>query len=215
MKRDMARRRRCFVEGVSWHVTQRGVERGPIFRSTSDYTVFIAVLRQECQRCNLQVHTYVLMRNHVHLLATPASSRSLPEAMQGIGRWYVPFFNRRYNRKGTLWEGRYKPALVHDERYWLTCMRYIEMNPVRAGIVETPEQYRWSSYPHHAFGRPDPLVTDHPLYLALGPTPEIRQLAWQQLCGQPIAPDQLESLRKAIRLGILIGEPGSSEVESL
>ena len=210
----MARRRRCFVEGMSWHITQRGVDRGPIFRTTSDYTVFLAVLRQECQRCDLSVHSYALMGNHVHVLATPASPRSLPDTMQGLGRWYVPFFNARYHRKGTLWEGRYRPALVHDERYWLSCMRYIELNPVRAGIVERPEQYQWSSYAHHAFGKYDPLITEHPLYSGLGATADIRQITWQQFCGQPIAPDQLDALRKAIRSGILIGKPPSPEVVS-
>jgi putative transposase len=210
----MPRRRRCFVEGLSCHVTQRGVDRGLIFRSRTDYAVFLAILRYESERWRLRIHAYTLMRNHVHLLATPESATSLPKTMQALGRRYIPFFNRRYRRTGGLWEGRYKPALVYDERYWLICMRYVELNPVRAGIVDNPEQYRWSSYAHHAFGRSDTLVSGHPLYSALGATAESRQLAWRRICGQDISSDQLDSIRKSIREGIVLGDPVCPEVVS-
>jgi putative transposase len=191
------------------------VNRDPIFRATADYEVFVAILKYECDRWHLRVHAYALMGNHVHLLATPECEASLPRTMQAIGRRYVQFFNQRYERSGALWEGRYRPALVHDERYWLTCMRYVELNPVRAGIVGAPEHYRWSSYPHHAFGKPDALVSDHPLYSALGSSAERRQFAWRGICGQMIADDQLELLRKCIRSGIVTGEPGHPEVAAI
>ena len=211
----MPRRSRCFVEGLSHHVTQRGVDRGLIFRSRTDYAVFLAILRHESQRWQLRIHAYTLMSNHLHFLATPESATSLPKTMQALGRRYVPFFNRRYNRTGALWEGRYRPALVYDERYWLTCMRYVELNPVRAGIVSKPEQYRWSSYAHHAFGKRDALVSGHPLYSALGATPESRELAWRRICGQEISANQLDSMRKSIREGIVLGGPLCPDVMSV
>ena len=186
-----------------------------MFRASTDYTVFLTILRYESGRCGLRIHSYALMQNHVHLLATPESATSLPKTMQAVGRRYVQFFNRRYNRTGGLWEGRYKTALVHDERYWLTCMRYIELNPVRAGIVRSPEQYQWSSYGCHAFGKPDHLVSIHPLYRALGLSSELRELAWRRICGQEISCEQLESIRRSIRAGIVIAEPVYDKVTSL
>src|SRR5256885_7293151 len=117
----MARRKRCFVEGLSCHVTQRGVDRSPMFRAPEDYDVFLTLLTYECAVWGLRVHAYALMGNNIHLLATPERESSLPDTMQALGRRYVPFFNERYDRTGGLWEGRYKAALVHDERYWLTC----------------------------------------------------------------------------------------------
>jgi putative transposase len=202
--RHVARPKRFFVEGLSWHVTQRGVDRSPIFRASTDQEVFQTILTHECGERGLRIHAYALMGNHIHLLATPESETSLPDTMQALGRRYVPFFNQRYSRTGGLWEGRYKAALVHDERYWLTCMRYVELNPVRAGIVARPEEYRWSSYAHHASGAPDPLVSDHPLYVGLGISPEVRQLAWQRICEQVITSEHLKAIRKSIRSGIVI-----------
>jgi len=135
--------------------------------------------------------------------------------MQAVGRRYVQFFNRRYARTGGLWEGRYRIALVYDERYWLTCLRYIELNPVRAGIVASPDQYRWSSYLHHAFGKADQLITEHALYAALGSSPHARELAWREISGQHVSPDQLELMRRSIRSGLVIAEPVYREVDAL
>ena len=133
--------------------------------------------------------------------------------MQALGRRYVPFFNCRYERSGALWETRYKPALVHDERYWLTCMRYIELNAVRAGIVSAPDKYRWSSYLHHGLGIEDTVLADHSLYLALGASAEQRQQLWRQICGHQIRQNELDRLRNALKRGILIDEPTYLEVD--
>ena len=211
----MARRKRCFVEGLSCHVTQRGVDRSPIFRAPTDYEAFLTILTYECGEWGLRVHTYALMGNHIHLLATPEHETSLPNTMQALGRRYVPFFNQRYGRTGGLWQGRYKAALVHDERYWLTCMRYVEMNPVRAGIVARPEDYQWSSYAHHGLGTPDRLITDHPLYLALASSSVQRQQAWQRICSQSIASEQMECIRRSIRSGIVSSDPMLPEVSAI
>jgi putative transposase len=208
----MARRRRFFEEGFRWHITQRGVNRSVIFKTPSDYHVFLSILRFESECHGFQVHAYTLMRNHVHLLGTPATERSMPKLMQALGRRYIPFYNRRYTRTGALWEGRYRPALVHDERYWLTCMRYIELNAVRAGVVSDPEKHRWSSYLHHAFGASDEILTEHSLYLNLGATPEARQQAWREFCGNQVSQSELDAIRQAMKRGIVIGEPTFLEV---
>lgn len=209
----MARRRRFFEEGFSWHVTQRGVNRSVIFKTPTDHRVFLSILRFESECHGFHVHAYTLMRNHLHLLGTPDSEKSMPKLMQALGRRYVPFFNCRYKRTGALWESRYRPALLHDERYWLTCMRYVELNAVRAAIVSGPEEYRWSSYPHHALGAHDDVVTEHPLYLSLGASPEARQHAWREICGHQIPQNELDRLRQAMKRGIVIGEPTFLEVD--
>jgi putative transposase len=209
----MARRRRFFAEGFSWHVTQRGVNRSVMFKTPTDYRVFLSILRLESERNGFKVHAYALMRNHIHVLGTPEAKHSMPSMMQALGRRYVPFFNCRYKRTGPLCESRYKPSLVHDERYWLTCMRYVELNPVRAGIVKAPGTYRWSSYLHHGLGTHDDLVAEHPLYLGLGTSPEARQQAWREICGHQIPENELDKLRQALKSGIIIGEPSYVEVD--
>jgi putative transposase len=205
------RRRRCFVPGVSCHVTQRGNNHSLIFRAPSDCDIFAVMLRHACRSHGVAIHAYALMTNHIHLLATPEKPTALPCAMQALGLRYVQYFNRRYRRSGGLWDGRYRSALVHDERYWMTCMRYVELNPVRAGMVASPEDHRWSSYANHAFGKTDRLVTDHPLYLALGRTSRLRELAWREICGQQMTPEELEHIRRSIRSGIVLSEPANQE----
>ena len=161
----MARRRRVFVPGASVHVIQRGNNRGAVFGRRSDYERFIALLREAAARYEVAVHAFALMTTHVHLLVTPRSRFALPKTMKSCAGRYVQYFNREYSRTGTLWNGRYKPILVDDERHWLTCLRYIERNPVEAGMVRDPGEYPWSSYRTHAFGEPSTWLTPHPLYL--------------------------------------------------
>jgi putative transposase len=209
----MPRQPRYFIPGLSCHVTQRGNNRSLIFRAPSDYDVFLIILRDATERHGVPIHAYALMTNHIHLLVTPGSATALPRTMQAVGR-YVQYFNRRYGRTGGLWEGRYRVALVHDERYWLTCMRYVELNPSRGGLVASPEQHRWSSYASHALGKPDRLLTEHALYLAIGSAPEVRQQAWREICGQQISTEHLECLRRSIRAGFVLGEPTQHEIEA-
>jgi putative transposase len=199
------RQPRCFLPGLSCHITQRGNNRSLIFRAPSDYDVFLIILRHASERHAVPIHAYALMPNHIHLMVTPGSATALPRAMQAVGRRYVQYFNRRYGRSGGLWEGRYRPAHVHDERYWLTCMRYVELNPSRGGLVASPEQYQWSSYAHHAFGKPDRLITEHFLYTALGSSPKVRQGAWREICGQQITSEHLECIRRSIWAGFVLG----------
>ena len=197
----MARSRRLFLPGVAQHVIQRGNNRGDIFRSPADHEAFLYTLRDALARYPLEVHAYVLMRNHVHFMVTPGSPQALPGAMQAIGRRYVRYFNDRHQRTGGLFEGRYRSLMVEDERYWFTCMRYIELNPVRAGLVATPEAYPWSSYQAHASGKPDLVVSPHRLYLELGVTASDREQSWRGLCGRPLAEDELTEIRAAVSRG--------------
>jgi putative transposase len=181
----MSRRRRGFVAGASVHVIKRGHNGGPVFRHRSDYQQFVSLLRAAAIESGVGVHVFTLMTTHVHLLATPADRDGLPGMMKTCCEQFTPFCNRRYQRSGTIWNGRYDALLVDTERYWLTCSRYIERNPVAAGIVADPSEYEWSSYRTHALGEPSDWLVPHRLYLALGSTPELRQAVYRALCGGP------------------------------
>ena len=195
----MARQPRFFVPGLTQHVIQRGNNRGAMFREAVDYEMFLLSIAEASLKYDIDVHAYVLMTTHVHLMITPGSATAIPKAMQCIGRRYVLYFNRMYGRTGCLWEGRYKAWMLDDERYWLTCLRYIEQNPVRAGMVSSPDQYRWSSYHAHAGdGRPS-FLTPHPLYLGLGATSRERQAAWRTICGGTMSDQELSETRQRIR----------------
>ena len=178
----MPRRRRVYVPGASVHVILRGHNRGPAFWCTEDYERFIDLLKAAALLHCLSVHTFTLMTTHGHLLATPENEQALPNAMKACKEDYVDYVNRKYGWSGTRWNGRYTGIIVDSERYWLQCSRYIERNPVEAGIVSDPGEYRWSSYRTYAFGEPSTWLVTHRLYLALGPTPEIRQAVYRAIC---------------------------------
>jgi putative transposase len=143
------------------------------------------------------------MTNHFHLMTTPADDSGLSTMMQGIGRTYVPVFNLKHQRTGGLWEGRFRSFVIETENYWLKCMRYIELNPVRAGITSRPDEYRWSSARAHVTGHGDELLTPHILYTRLGKTATERQRAWRAMCGEVIPDVELAAMRDAIRRGQL------------
>jgi putative transposase len=193
----MARLPRYAAPGLPQHVIQRGNNRIAMFAATTDYQFFHQCLVKACQEHGCRVHAYVFMTNHVHLLMTPVSAAGIPAVMQDVGRRYVRRFNDTHGRTGTLWEGRYKATLVETRHYFLACQRYIELNPVRAGMVVQPADYRWSSYRANARGRVDPLVSAHDCYVALGPTAEHRRRAYRELCRVPIADDLLAEIRDA------------------
>lgn len=201
----MARLPRFFVPDTPQHVIQRGNDRQPIFRTSADHAFFKSCLEFAACRHGVAIHAYVLMTNHVHLLATPEAATSLPRAMQSVGRVYVRYFNSTHGRSGTLWEGRYKATIVESDRYLLACMRYIELNPVRAGLVEHPERYPWSSHRANAFGVSDPLVRAHPLYRTLGTTPANRRAAYLTLFGPAVADDETHAIRDATQNAWALG----------
>ncbi len=201
----MARRRRFRIAGLPHHVVQRGNNRVEIFRARDDYEVFAALLRHTLDVVGLELHAYVLMRNHFHLLVTPLEPTALERAMHRIDFQYARYVNDRYERTGSAFEGRYRCVGVDTERYWFSCMRYVELNPVRAGLVADPGAFAWSSYRRHAYGEVDPLVTPHPLYLALGHTPKDREAAWRIYCGEALPAGELDELRRAVHAGSILG----------
>ena len=202
----MARLPRFFVPGYPVHVIQRGNNRAPIFHAARDFIHYLELLADAATTNGLKIHGLVLMSNHVHLLATPESPSSLPRTMQSVGTRYVRWFNRHYTRTGTLWEGRYRATIVDTDAYLLTCMRYIELNPVRAGLVDDPSSYRWSSYGANALGAADPLVTPHPVFLALGEDPLARHAAYRRLFVRPVSEEQLHAIRRATNLAWALGD---------
>ncbi len=201
----MARLPRYAMPGQAYHVIQRGNNRGPVFLREGDYSFYRGCLKDACSKHGCSVHAFVLMTNHVHLLLTPDNAASIPRTMQSIGRRYVQHVNRTYSRTGTLWEGRYRATLIDSEAYLLTCYRYIELNPVRAGLAKAPGDYRWSSYQTHAFGKADALVRDHALYLALGDTSSTRQKAYVSLFPEHIESATLHLIRQSTNKAWALG----------
>ena len=161
----MARLPRLFIKGCPQHLIQRGNNRHAIFFSDEDYIVYLAKLKDFSEHYEVKVHAYVLMTNHVHLLVSTEHEGAISKMMQSIGRYYVLYINKNYQRTGTLWEGRYRSTIVDSDNYLLTVMRYIEMNPVRAGMVEHPAEYPWSSYQANGVGKVIELLTPHERYI--------------------------------------------------
>ena len=203
--------RRLFVPGMSHHVWHRGNNKCDVFKDDEDRAVFLLLLQRAARRSDVKIHSYTLMDTHYHMLLTAPDEVALPRTMQRLGGGYVRYFNRRHLRTGTLWEGRYQASLIADERYWLTCMRYIELNPVQAGIVSAPELYPWSSYRHHAFGDANRLLSSHILYDALGQTAAQRQTEWRAMCGVPVSPEDQALIREALRTNSVLEEPFSAK----
>lgn len=202
----MARLPRLSLANQAHHVIQRGNNRQPIFAGNTDYQRFLGVLEEGAKRFEVALHAYVLMSNHFHLLATPQTEDGLPKMMQAVGRSYVRYFNDAQGRSGTLWEGRYKSTVIQADRYLLACMAYIDLNPVRAGLVSAPSDYLWSSHLHYLGARMDRLITPHSLYWDLGNTPFAREAAYADLVQVGVNPVQLAALTDATLRGWVLGE---------
>ncbi len=202
----MPRKPRFFLPGVPVHAVQRGNNHQAVFFDDSDCQAYLNWLGEGASRYGCDIHAYVLMTNHVHLLVTPSERESVSRLMQYVGRYYVTYINHEYGRSGTLWEGRYKASLVQEETYLLACYRYIELNPVRAGMVKGPGRYRWSSYGRNALGRADNLITAHGQYRALGRSQATRQTAYKALFKAHLEEGQLEEIRGAWETGTPLGE---------
>jgi len=201
----MARLPRFFVKGETLHIVQRGNNRNPIFCANHDCLYFLDCLQRARLEHGLVIHAYVLMTNHLHLLASPEHEASLPKTLQSVGRRYVQHFNYAYKRTGTLWEGRYRATLIDSERYLLTCMRYIELNPVRAGMVDHPANYPWSSYRSNAIGDRDSLLVPHEHYRRLGSSIEERQYAYRHLFRAQLPTADIDAIRDATQKAWVLG----------
>lgn len=197
----MARLPRLTVPSLPHHVIQRGNNQQAIFAADGDNGTLVALLADNARKFQVAVHSYVLMPSHFRLLATPSSAVSLPHFMQAVGRSYARYFNQRQGRSGTLWEGRYRSTLIQAEPYLLACMVYMDLDPVRAGLVSVPQDYRWSSHPHHVGLRSDPVVIPHALYWKLGNTPFAREIAYAELVAAGITSDQELVLTAAFHSG--------------
>jgi len=201
----MPRKPRFFVPGAPVHVVQRGHNRSAIFFEDLDYLEYLRCLKQAADNYGCEIHAYVLMTNHVHLLLTPVRADSVARLFQSLGRHYVRYINANYQRHGSLWEGRYKCNVIESKTYLLSCMRYIEMNPVRAGMVDHPAKYRWSSYAANALGTDNAILTAQAEYAALAQLPENRQSAYRGLFDKVTSFDELALLREALQTGTPLG----------
>jgi putative transposase len=194
----MPRRPRIHLAGVPLHIVQRGHNRDACFFSEDDYLAYRHWLGEALKENGCALHAYVLMTNHVHLLLTPAQPQDVPRLIISLGRRYVRYINKTYRRTGTLWDSRYKSSLVQEDTYLLLCQRYIELNPVRAAMVDDPAHYRWSSYPANALGQRDPLLTPHPLYTALAADEASRQACYRALFRHPLDAQAIGAIRLAL-----------------
>jgi len=198
----MARLTRLSLPGLPHHLMQIGNNRQPIFVDDEDRQAWCAHLREASLVARVDIHAYVLMSNHVHLLATPRDNADgLSTMMQSLGRRYVAAFNRRHGRTGTLWEGRFRAALVDPDDSLLPCMRYIDSHPQRSGLVAEASDYAWSSCAHHLGRRRDPLIVDHARYWALGNTPFEREGAWRGFLDEGVTQREAQAISQATRRG--------------
>jgi len=201
----MARQPRLTVAAYPHHIIQRGNNRQLIVLDDADRQFLLALWQAQAQACQVAVHAYVLMSNHFHLLVTPDTADGVPRMMQAVGRSYVRYFNNRHGRTGTLWEGRYRSSLIDTEQYLLTCMAYIDLNPVRAGVVEGPADFAWSSHRHYIGQQVNKWVTPHALIWGLGNTPFAREVAYLDMVQAGVSPAQQASLTHSALTGWTLG----------
>jgi putative transposase len=212
LKRDtMARPPRPVVPDVPLHITQRGNNRLDCFFAETDYLVYLDLLSNAAYAASCELHAYVLMTNHVHLLVSPKDERGPSLLMKSLGERYVQYVNRRYARTGTLWEGRFHSCLVQTERYLMVCQKYIELNPVRAKLANDPVGYPWSSYRRNGHGEENRIVTPHDLYVRLGKDPQSREQAYRALFKDELAENTLFEVRRATHHTRFLGSPDFRE----
>ena len=202
----MPRRARLSVPGIPWHIIQRGNNRSVCFLAEADYQFYLHYLREFADKFGCAIHAYVLMTNHVHLLLTPEREDSAALMMKHLGQRYVQYVNRTYRRTGTLWEGRFRSCLTQSEDYVLACQRYIELNPVRAGMVVRPQDYRWSSYHANGLGRANALLTPNDEYLRLGKDDADRREAYRALFRAHVDEALTDEIRDATNGNFALGD---------
>jgi putative transposase len=199
----MSRRPPLYVQDLSVHVYPRGINGGAIAPHDEDHERLLRSIVKATREHFVEINALTLMTTHYHLIVTPTSDGALARAMQKIGGRHTRYFNRKYRRTGTLWNERYPGSLLDDERYWYTCLRYVELNAYRAHMVAAPEDWRWSSYRFHAFGEPCEWLTPHPLYIRLGATAKARQEAYRAMCAIPLTDEEIDQQRHPPRPVVL------------
>ena len=212
----MPRKPRFFLPGYATHVIQRGNNRQAIYLDEADHCRYLSLLAEALDRYGCVIHAYVLMTNHAHLLVTPGDKTAISRMMQYVGRRYVPYFNDKYARTGTLWEGRFKASVIDSARYLLACYRYIELNPVRAKMVSTPWEHRWSSFHRNALGSDDCLIDAHREYIRLGNSIADRARNYRLLFEQAINDNELTRIRNHTQSGTPLGSAQfRNEIETI
>ena len=207
----MPRHARLRIAGLPLHIIQRGNNHAACFDGESDQRLYLALVAESAARFGCAIHAYVLMTNHVHLLMTPTEAMGPSAFMKHLGQRYVQYVNRNHGRSGSLWEGRFRSGIVDSDGYLLRCHRYIECNPVRAGMTASPGDYPWSSYRANAFGERDPVLTPHPQYLALGESDAQRRTNYLELFREEMTHAELSRIRDATNGGFALGSPGFIE----
>ncbi len=212
----MARLPRINPPGIPQHVIQRGNNKNVCFAEEQDFSTYARWLNKYSKEHQVAIHAWVFMNNHVHLLMTPSNEHGISKLMQDLGRRYVRYFNDKYNRSGTLWEGRFRSSLVQTSHYLLNCYRYIELNPVRAGIVSEPADYAWSSYKNNGLGIESNLITEHDEYIQLGLNKIKRLQSYRELFDLVISEQMLCDIRGAVNKGFALGnDQFKNEIETL
>jgi len=202
---NMPRKLRFYLPGVPTHVMQRGHNRNPVFFAKKDYLEYLKILKKVADQHECKIHAYVLMTNHIHLLLTPTTKNGISLLFQSLGRTYVNYINKTYQRSGTLWEGRHKGNIIDSETYLLTCMQYIELNPVRAGMTEHPSDYPWSSYHANGMGESNVILSPHELYLSLAKMKDERLQIYNELLDTKIKSQELLAINKSVNSGTPLG----------
>ena len=212
----MPRRARLSVPGIPWHIIQRGNNRSACFFADEDYQFYLDVLKEQAKKYHCSIHAYVLMTNHVHLLLTPEKADSAALLMKNLGQRYVQYINRTYQRSGTLWEGRFRSCLTQSEEYVLACYRYIELNPVRADMVNHPRQYKWSSYNTNAEGKRNELLTSHEQYLRISRNEAERRKGYRALFKAHVDQKVDDQIREATNGNFVLGNSRfQAEIEEM
>lgn len=211
----MPRRSRLSMPGIPWHIIQRGNNRSACFYADEDYHRYLDILKELAYKYGCMIHAYVLMTNHVHLLLTPEKKDSASLLMKHLGQRYVQYINRTYKRSGTLWEGRYRSCLTQSVDYVLACYRYIELNPVRAGMVDHPRDYPWSSYKINAEGKMSDVITPNDQYLQLGISKSLCSEAYRELFKAHLDTDIIDRIRTSTNGNYALGGDRFKEEISL
>jgi putative transposase len=201
----MPRKPRFFLPNVPVHIMIRGNSRQVVFAEDEDYFAYRGWLREASELYDCNIHAYVMMTNHVHILVSAEETTNISRLSQAVGRKYVPYFNHKYGKSGTLWEGRFKASSVESEYYLLACYRYIELNPVRAGMVERCDEYAWSSYHANANGQKDLMIAPHPVYLRLGRTKSQRQMGYRALFKDRLSDSLISEIQQTTQTGTPLG----------
>ena len=212
----MPRKPRFFLPDVPIHAIARGHNKNAIFKSDADKATYLEMAKEAAAFLQVSVHAYVLMDNHVHWLISSADPQNLSKFMQSLGRKYVPYFNHKYGKTGTLWQGRFKASLVNTDVYLLRCYQYIELNPVRAGMVSSPQDYTWSSYRANALAEANAVVSPHSVYQQLGKTKALQAAAYQASFSPGLVTEALNEIRSAVQTGTPLGDkPFKAHIERL